>query len=194
MPKSAQNRRKFLVKMATITTEYGKLSSNKTRTVYLRIRSGKTEKRINTQVKVLESEISPRTKKIKDFSKARQIEMMRLDWETKINQLGIEALGVKVDAQDITSAISKKEEEIDKQLTANLGNEWLRDAVIPNGRLYYDLRVEKTRKIIEEANNELIRSNTYNHANLLSAMEFGVLKYMFQQVNLCPPTVNCPQK
>ena len=180
--------------MATITTEYGKLSSNKTRTVYLRIRSGKTEKRINTQVKVLESEISPRTKKIKDFSKARQIEMMRLDWETKINQLGIEALGVKVDAQDITSAISKKEEEIDKQLTANLGNEWLRDAVIPNGRLYYDLRVEKTRKIIEEANNELIRSNTYNHANLLSAMEFGVLKYMFQQVNLCPPTVNCPQK
>ena len=86
-----KNRRKFLVKMATITTEYGKLSSNKTRTVYLRIRSGKTEKRINTQVKVLESEISPRTKKIKDFSKARQIEMMRLDWETKINQLGIEA-------------------------------------------------------------------------------------------------------
>ena len=111
--KSAQNRRKFLIKMATITTEYGKLSSNKTRTVYLRIRSGKTEKRINTQVKVLESEISPRTKKIKDFSKARQIEMMRLDWETKINQLGIEALGVKVDAQDITSAISKKKEETD---------------------------------------------------------------------------------
>ena len=50
--------------MATITTEYGKLSSNKTRTVYLRIRSGKSEKCINTQVKVLESEISPRTKKI----------------------------------------------------------------------------------------------------------------------------------
>lgn len=99
--------------MATITTEYGKLSSNKTRTVYLRIRSGKTEKRINTQVKVLEYEISPRTKKIKDFSKARQIEMMRLDWENKINQLGIQALGVKVDAQDITSAISKKKEETD---------------------------------------------------------------------------------
>ena len=38
--------------MATITTEYGKLSSNKTRTVYLKIRSGKTEKRINTHVKV----------------------------------------------------------------------------------------------------------------------------------------------
>ena len=52
-----QNRRKFSVKMATITTEYGKLSSNKTRTVYLRFRSGKTEKRINTQIKVLESEV-----------------------------------------------------------------------------------------------------------------------------------------
>jgi len=59
MPKSAQNRRKFLIKMATITTEYGKLSSNKTRTVYLRIRSGKTEKRINTQVKVLRCEWLP---------------------------------------------------------------------------------------------------------------------------------------
>ena len=46
--------------------------------------------------------------------------------------------------------------KIDKQLTANLGNDWLRDAVIPNGRLYYDLRVEKTRKIIEKAYNELM--------------------------------------
>ena len=130
-----QNRRKigkFLVKMATITTEYGKLSSNKTRTVYLRIRSGKTEKRINTQVKVLESEISPRTKKIKDFSKARQIELMRLDWENKINQLGIEALGVKVDAQDITSAISKKKEETD---FFDFAKNWLAHNLHPTERV-----------------------------------------------------------
>jgi len=72
--------------------------------------------------------------------------------------------------------------KIDKQLTANLGNDWLRDAVIPNGRLYYDLRVEKTRKIIEKAYNELMRSNTYSHSKLLSAMEFGVWKYMFSNV------------
>lgn len=72
--------------------------------------------------------------------------------------------------------------KIDKQLTTNLGNDWLRDAVIPNGRLYYDLRVEKTRKIIEKAYNELMRSHTYSHSKLLSAMEFGVWKYMFSNV------------
>ena len=99
--------------MATITTEFGKLSSNKTRTVYLKIRSGKTEKRINTHVKVSESEISPRTKKIKVFEKAMQVEKLRLDLETKISQMGIDALGVNVDAKRITSAIIKKEEEVD---------------------------------------------------------------------------------
>ena len=99
--------------MATITTEFGKLSSNKTRTVYLKIRSGKTEKRINTHVKVSESEISPRTKKIKTFEKAMQVEKLRLDLETKISQMGIDALGVNVDAKRITSIIIKKEEEVD---------------------------------------------------------------------------------
>lgn len=99
--------------MATITTEFGKLSSNKTRTVYLKIRSGKTEKRINTHVKVSESEISPRTKKIKTFEKAMLVEKLRLDLETKINQMGIDALGVNVDAKRITSTIIKKEEEVD---------------------------------------------------------------------------------
>ena len=99
--------------MATITTEFGKLSSNKTRTVYLKIRSGRTEKRINTHVKVSESEISPRTKKIKTFEKAMQVEKLRLDLETKISQMGIDALGVNVDAKRITSAITKKEEEVD---------------------------------------------------------------------------------
>ena len=99
--------------MATITTEFGKLSSNKTRTVYLKIRSGRTEKRINTHVKVSESEISPRTKKIKTFEKAMQIEKLRLDLEMKISQMGIEALGINMDAKHITTAITKKEEEVD---------------------------------------------------------------------------------
>ena len=99
--------------MATITTEFGKLSSNKMRTVYLKIRSGRTEKRINTHVKVSESEISTRTKKIKTFEKAMQVEKLRLELEMKISQMGIDALGINVDAKRITSAITKKEEEVD---------------------------------------------------------------------------------
>ena len=92
--------------MATITTEFGKLSSNKTRTVYLRVRNGKLEKRINTQIKVAESEISPRTKKIKNREKAMFVEMMRLEWEAKICMQGIEVFDAKVKAQRITSAIN----------------------------------------------------------------------------------------
>lgn len=68
---------------------------------------------------------------------------------------------------------------VDKQMTFHLGNDWLRDAILPNGALYYDHRVDKTRKIIEKAYNELMRGNAYTHWKLLSEMEFGVWKYMF---------------
>ncbi len=71
---------------------------------------------------------------------------------------------------------------IDKQMTAQFGGDWLRDAILPNGALYYDHRVDKTRKIIEKAYNELMRSNAYSHSKLLSEMEFGVWKYMFSNV------------
>ena len=63
--------------MATITTEFGKLSSKGQRAVYLRVRDKKTEKRIATGVKVDESEISPRTKKIKNFEKAQIVEKLK---------------------------------------------------------------------------------------------------------------------
>lgn len=71
---------------------------------------------------------------------------------------------------------------IDRQLRISQGNDWLRDAILPNGALYYDHRVDKTRKIIEKAYNELMRSNNYTHSKLLSEMEFGVWKYMFSNV------------
>ena len=71
---------------------------------------------------------------------------------------------------------------IDKQMTARLGGDWLRDSILPNGALYYDHRVDKTRKIIEKAYNELMRGNDYSHSKLLAEMEFGVWKYMFSNV------------
>lgn len=40
---------------------------------------------------------------------------------------------------------------IDKEMVSQRGNDWLRDAILPNGALYYDRRVENTRKIIEKA-------------------------------------------
>jgi hypothetical protein len=68
---------------------------------------------------------------------------------------------------------------IDKQMIAQHGRDWLRDAVLPGGVLFYDSRVEKTRKIIENVYNEHVNNGTYTHSKLLSGMEFGVWKYMF---------------
>ena len=63
---------------------------------------------------------------------------------------------------------------IDKQMVSHLGNDWLRDAVLPGGVFYSDTRVDKTRKIIDNAYRELARKQIYSHSQLLSKMEFGI--------------------
>ena len=50
---------------------------------------------------------------------------------------------------------------VDKQMLALRGNDWLRDAILPSGALYYDRRVENTRKIIEKTYNGLMTTHTY---------------------------------
>ena len=59
---------------------------------------------------------------------------------------------------------------IDKQMVAHLGNDWLRDLVMPGGNFYSDRSVEKTKKIITNAYNELQNNGNYSHSKLLSAM------------------------
>ena len=71
---------------------------------------------------------------------------------------------------------------IDAVMKAYLGNDWLRDLILPGGAWYYDRRIEKTRKIIENAYNGLIKAGTYSNSKLLSEMEFGVWKHMFSNV------------
>lgn len=71
---------------------------------------------------------------------------------------------------------------IDRQLKVRFGNDWLRDFILPGGIFFNDRRVEKTSKIIVKAYNELIRKGIYSHSKLLAAMEFGVWKYMFSNV------------
>ena len=68
---------------------------------------------------------------------------------------------------------------IDRQMQILHGDDWLRNAILPNGVLYYDRRVETTRKIVEKAYNGLMREGNYSHSKLLAEMEFGVWKYMF---------------
>lgn len=72
--------------------------------------------------------------------------------------------------------------KINKEMTANFGNDWLRDLILPGGRFDEDSRVDGTRKIIEKAYKGLIRSHNYTHTKLLAEMEFGVWKFMFNNV------------
>ena len=71
---------------------------------------------------------------------------------------------------------------IDKQMTAHLGGDWLRDLVMPGGAFWGNHNVDTTRKIIEKAYNGLMQSANYSHSKLLAEMEFGVWKYMFSNV------------
>ena len=67
---------------------------------------------------------------------------------------------------------------IDAVLVANLGCDWLRDAVMPGG--IFDIRdCRDSAKIIRKAYTRLQRNHSYTHSKLLAEMEFGVWKYMF---------------
>lgn len=72
---------------------------------------------------------------------------------------------------------------IDNQLKARLGNDWLRDIILPGGVFYSDIRVDKTRKIIDNAYRELVRKQNYSHSQLLAKMEFGIWKYLYSNVH-----------
>ena len=102
--------------MATITTEFGKVSSKKQRAVYLRVRDKKTEKRILTGIKVDESEISLKTKRIKNFEKAQAVEKLKVEMLFKLNSIAPEINNsVNMDASTIASSIvtKKKTETLD---------------------------------------------------------------------------------
>ena len=71
---------------------------------------------------------------------------------------------------------------IDRQMTAHWGSDWLRDLVMPGGNFYSQHSVEKTKKIITNAYKELQSSGNYSHSKLLSELEFGVWKFMFNNV------------
>lgn len=76
---------------------------------------------------------------------------------------------------------------IDREMAKHFGCDWLRDLVLPGGAFYGNPRVDKTCKIITKAYRNLEESGTYSHSKLLSEMEFGVWKYMFNnlQYGLC---------
>lgn len=67
---------------------------------------------------------------------------------------------------------------IDRHMTLNFGNDWLRDAIMPGG-LFDDPRMRETQRIIRKVYDKLAAEGNYTHSQLLSNMEFGIWKYMF---------------
>ena len=70
---------------------------------------------------------------------------------------------------------------IDHKLSANLGENWLRDSIMPNG-IFSEPILKKTRDIIAFAHRRLTQTNSYSHPKLLAEMEFGIWKYMFSPI------------
>lgn len=98
--------------MATIAIELGKLSSKKTREVYLLVRQGKTRRRVKTGVKLLETEISPKTGKIKSVEKAMAVEKLKCELQESMDALKKGTLTtVKADANTIAAKITRKKQE-----------------------------------------------------------------------------------
>lgn len=68
---------------------------------------------------------------------------------------------------------------IDRRLVPMLGNDWLRDSVLPGGIFSSDIRLDETKRIISKSYTRLKRNGKYSHPKLIAEMEFGVWKYMY---------------
>lgn len=67
---------------------------------------------------------------------------------------------------------------IDNQLSLRLGQDWLRNSVLPGG-IFDSGNTDKTKNIISIAYRKLSSQGRYSPSKLLAEMEFGVWKYMF---------------
>ena len=122
--------------MATISIEFGKESSQKTREVYLLVRQGKTRQRVKTGVRLNEQEYSPKTKKIKSIEKARIVEKLRLDLIDNMSNLTAGAMaGDPDDAHTITKKIIKKQEKKELEFFA-YAEDWVSRAKIKGAKNY----------------------------------------------------------
>ena len=67
---------------------------------------------------------------------------------------------------------------IDKIMVASNGTDWLRDAIQPGG-IFDKPKFRNTTRMMKKAYAELAKSGKYSNSKMLSAMEFGVWKYMY---------------
>ena len=67
---------------------------------------------------------------------------------------------------------------IDNIMVASNGNDWLRDAIQAGG-IFDNPKFHNTIRMMKKAYAELVSNGKYSNSKMLSAMEFGVWKYMY---------------
>lgn len=81
---------------------------------------------------------------------------------------------------------------IDRQMKCFHGDDWLRDLVMAGGAFYNVSSVEKTKRIITNAYNELLNSGSYTHSKLLCngiwSLEISLLQSPLPSDRTCPFT------
>ena len=67
---------------------------------------------------------------------------------------------------------------IDGILSSQVGQEWLKDSIMPNGK-FTDPILHKTYERITHSYVKLVSMGNYSHSKLIASMDFGMWKYMF---------------
>lgn len=118
--------------MATLTIEIKK-GKGKPHLVSFLICSGKTKKRLGTGIYLSDSEVSPNFKKIKNFEKARMIELKRLELQGRLDKLMLNNLNHFMSASEIAEHITASPEGID---FFEFAEDWLRHTTIKGRKNY----------------------------------------------------------
>ena len=123
--------------MATLTLELGKKGKSGKRSISFLVCSGKTKKRIPTEIYLLDNDISSNGKKIVNLHKAKLIEDMRRKLEDKLFELSLELLGAEADAGYIAERlISSYNVNLDFFAFAD---DWLKRATQKGAKNYYTM-------------------------------------------------------
>lgn len=126
--------------MATISIEYGKMKSDGSCSVMLRIRSAKTEKRLNIGVTLEKAEykIYPDgRRKITNDNKYFLVQDLLSDYTKKFNAFIQKMVGYEITAEEIYSFLTKKSESDVKMMNFfDFADKWLANTDIKGKKNY----------------------------------------------------------
>lgn len=153
--------------MATISIEYGKMKSDGSCSVMLRIRSAKTEKRLNIGVTLEKSEykIYPDgRRKITNDDKYFLVQDLLSDYTKKFNAFIQKMVGYEITAEEIYSFLTKKSESDVKMMNFfDYADKWLAHSDIKGKKNYVCML------------NDLARYNNGNRTLPFAYIDFSFL-------------------